>query len=400
MLLSGTAFEAYDASLGPAIVTYSFDAPEGNFHAGRTNQFNIVCTSLGQRQTSFDLIVKAINVSLFVLSEQDYIQVNSTTIKIPFALNGLRQTQSKLVQFTIDQNVTAFELLYFIDYKKGGPIGTGGISGCSLRLRYRDQRLCGKYRLLVHLFRRQLAMKLQKIFSVIFLAVLLAAAASTFAVSTANPLRPHEINVVSPKNSYIYSTGDVWLQFTPITTSWNSSYSSYSYVLDGNDLQVTDGNTLMTNLPAGSHQLTIYGNRTSGDYANQGAQLEVIYFSVSYSSNWVTFILSFSVVVAVVSLVLFVNRRPVVARLRAKKNGFFWLGLTLIILAALFAVPMGWNMLSNYLFPYDTRGAAEIYLGPFVTWGFVVMGIGVVLMVVGTMQIKFSKWEPLHPKKK
>jgi hypothetical protein len=129
LLLGSVAFEAYDTSLGTAVVTYSFESAEDRYHAGRTNQFNIVCTSLSQRQTSFDLIVKATNASLLVLSEQGYTQINSTTIKIPFTLSGLHQTQSRNVQFTIDQNVSTFDLRYYVDYQRGGPASTGGTAG-------------------------------------------------------------------------------------------------------------------------------------------------------------------------------------------------------------------------------------------------------------------------------
>ena len=52
LLLGLTAFEAYDTWIGPAIVTYSFDAEENQFRAG-INQFDVTCTSLAtDRQAS------------------------------------------------------------------------------------------------------------------------------------------------------------------------------------------------------------------------------------------------------------------------------------------------------------------------------------------------------------
>jgi hypothetical protein len=50
----------------------------------------------------------------------------------------------------------------------------------------------------------------------IFLLFVLIAAASNLAVSVANPLIATEIEVTSPQNNRVYSTGDVWLQFTKI----------------------------------------------------------------------------------------------------------------------------------------------------------------------------------------
>ncbi|MCL5877882.1 MAG: hypothetical protein M1540_08740 [Candidatus Bathyarchaeota archaeon] len=129
LLLSVPMYQAYDTTIGPAIVTYRLDTAEDHFSAGKTNTFNITCTNLGMRQTNFNLIVKAINASLIVTNQQNYLQTNNTTIEIPFNFNGLRDTQSQSVAFTIDQNVSAFVFSCLIDYQRGGPIVTGAIEG-------------------------------------------------------------------------------------------------------------------------------------------------------------------------------------------------------------------------------------------------------------------------------
>lgn len=232
-------------------------------------------------------------------------------------------------------------------------------------------------------------MKTQKM-ATILLVSLLIVAASTFAIAWANPLRTPMIKVNSPTNNYFYSTGDVWLQFTNLDRV-DYNFSSYSYSLDGGAAQPTDGNTKLTNLSAGSHKLIIYGNGTNSMYPHYGSLLEIVYFNVNYSEAWVTFTLSFSVFIAVVSLGLFVNRKRLMMRLRGKKNAFFWLGLTGVVFVSLFLVPIGWTELNNYLFPHDTRGAITIYLGPFIAGFLVLLCVGVLLMAIGTMKIKFPK---------
>lgn len=150
LLLSIIAFEAYDTSIGPPLVTYSFDTADNQFVSSAVNRFNITCTSLSNRQTSFNLIIEATNASLIVPSQLGYVQTNNNTIKIPFTLNGIQQTQIKPVQFTIDRNVSAFDFSCRIDYQNGGPIVTGAVEGLHCELNsttnnYAISRICGPY---------------------------------------------------------------------------------------------------------------------------------------------------------------------------------------------------------------------------------------------------------------
>jgi hypothetical protein len=242
-------------------------------------------------------------------------------------------------------------------------------------------------------------MNTQKTVTAVLLLSLIFTAVSTLEVSLANPLRAHEIDVNSPQNDYVYGVGDVPLRFTTIAHV-SSYYSSFSYSLDGQELQVSNGDTTMHNLSVGSHRLAIYGKISSGYSAGTNALLTEVYFSVYFPSNWLSFILALSFFVVVFPLLAFVNRRRLLARLRGKKNALFWFGLLTIILAAMFVIPFGYKMLNFYLFPYDTRGSADMLPTPFVLGGLVVIGIGLLLLTVGTLQIKFPKWEPHHPKKK
>ncbi|MGD6853007.1 MAG: hypothetical protein ACQCN6_13190 [Candidatus Bathyarchaeia archaeon] len=86
------------------------------------------------------------------------------------------------------------------------------------------------------------------------------------------------------------------------------------------------------------------------------------------------------------------------ARLRAKKNAFFWLGLLMIVLASLFVIPVGYRILSDYLFPYDNRGAIAVNPVTFVFDSLIIIGVGIIFLAVGTINIRLPKWTP--PKEK
>jgi len=117
------AYAAYEDSLGPAIVSYRTADGQNYFYPDRVNQLTVTCSNLGMRATSFNLIVKAVNASMMV-EGQDYVQVNSTTVKIPFSFQFQKETQNRPIKFMIDQNVTAFDFHFDIEYQKGSPIAT------------------------------------------------------------------------------------------------------------------------------------------------------------------------------------------------------------------------------------------------------------------------------------
>ncbi len=104
-------FQAYDAALGATVFTSSIDPSDSGYKTGTLNHFNISVTNLGHRAATFYLTLNSVNASLQVQNQPDYIQVNSTTLKIPFSIPGaFRYQESKSVFFTIDENVTSFSI--------------------------------------------------------------------------------------------------------------------------------------------------------------------------------------------------------------------------------------------------------------------------------------------------
>jgi hypothetical protein len=81
---------------------------------------------------------------------------------------------------------------------------------------------------------------------------------------------PPHISIVSPENK-VYNASSVPLTFLIYETS-----SSMSYSLDGQDNNTIAGNTTLSELPNGVHNLTVYVTDRSG---NTGAS-ETVYFSV------------------------------------------------------------------------------------------------------------------------
>ena len=128
LILGLTVYQAYDISLGPKVISYNVAKSEKEFYAGQVNKLNISCESLCMRETSFYLVLKSVNSSLVVENQQNYIQLNSTAIKIPFTLSSLHEIQSKVVFFTIDKNVANFEFYPNVERLKDFPIVTGSTS--------------------------------------------------------------------------------------------------------------------------------------------------------------------------------------------------------------------------------------------------------------------------------
>ncbi len=207
-------------------------------------------------------------------------------------------------------------------------------------------------------------------------------------LAAANPINPPLINVYSPQNGRIYPVGEVQLNFT-IVPNELVTFTSATYSLDGKPEQATNGSTTLTRLAAGSHKLTVYGKGTysiSGQTHQYNSVEEVIYFSVQYSTAWVTFTVALAIAVSSVTILLLLTRRQIVSALRGKKTGKFWAGLALFLFFfCIFFVPSLWVMSTDYLFPHYSRGIVVA-----VPWGFTVtatlvfMGIGIALMKLGS----------------
>jgi hypothetical protein len=229
------------------------------------------------------------------------------------------------------------------------------------------------------------------------LVTLLIAGASISAVCNATQPFSCWIEVFSPENNYVYPSGDVWLKFGP-PKGLDINYSSYSINLDGQNQNIASNTTfLLQNLQAGSHKLTIYGNVSTGYFANQTERLSIVYFNVYYSSNWVTFILSLSIFVALLSVILLTTRRRLTMRLKGKKNGLFWFGLLIVILASMVVIPLGYGMLYDYLFPHYNYLIVRLLPDPFVYGGLAAIGVGFLFMAFGTAQLKPLKRKLTHP---
>jgi hypothetical protein len=175
------------------------------------------------------------------------------------------------------------------------------------------------------------------------------------------------------------------------------NFSTYSYSIDGHPAKATEGNTVLANLAAGSHTLTIYANATYQSGSNNSnsntindMMLAKVYFSAVYPTAWVTFALILIASISVDSLVLFTNRRKLARRFKTEKTDIFWIGLPCFFLASVIFIGSVWVMASGYLFPYyyDRFGFNWVspILGSIV--GLIFVGLGAGMMSLGTRERK------------
>ncbi len=116
LVFSLLIFLTYDTSLGLTVVTSTITPSDGSYKFGAVSQFMISVINLGHRAANFYLVLTAVNASFLVQNQPDYIQVNSTALKIPFSIPGtFRYQEIKPVYFTINENVTGFSI-YDRDY--------------------------------------------------------------------------------------------------------------------------------------------------------------------------------------------------------------------------------------------------------------------------------------------
>jgi hypothetical protein len=200
----------------------------------------------------------------------------------------------------------------------------------------------------------------------------------------ANPIPPPLIWVNSPQNYKIYSSNEVELNITVIPDT-SISLTSFSFSLDGQETQATNGSTTLTNLSYGSHTLEIYGNNTYS-YST----LAIVYFSTVYSTSWVVFTIVLVATVSIVLLLLLKKRRQIVAALKGKKTAGFWTGLVcFVFFAILFFIPAIWIAASDYLFPhYPNSLSTNIYPNSGILIGLIFMCTGLYLMRRGTKKPK------------
>jgi hypothetical protein len=214
-------------------------------------------------------------------------------------------------------------------------------------------------------------------------------AAQAVSFASANPINPPLIQVNSPQNNKIYTESEVQLNFTLVPNNW-VNFTSATYSLDGQPAKPVNESFTLTGLTSGSHTLTVYGKGTYsyGGQAHGYDSIEaVIYFSVHYSTSWVTFGGTAATVISIVLLITIWKRRPIAAALKGKKAPRFWIGLAgFLFFTCIFFVPGVWLTASDYLYPHYSRGITSAVFYPWGTLIFVsiFMGIGLCLMWSGT----------------
>jgi hypothetical protein len=176
-------------------------------------------------------------------------------------------------------------------------------------------------------------------------------------LTAANPIEAPMVKVESPINNHVYPTSDVEFKISPLY--WYT-YSEYYFVLDDQTPMPLNGTVTLTGLSAGSHIVKIYGNGTltiNSPTNNQTSQhnsdlLSVVYFSVFFSTAWVTFGAVILVAFTVVTFTVYKKRLQIKTALRGEKNAFFSIGLVMFVLSSLSFVFFALIVLENYLFPH------------------------------------------------
>ena len=116
-------FQAHEVAIGPTHISYMFDCGADEFSSGHANQFNVTCQNSGFRTANFHIVLQSVNASFTAQNPQDYLQVNSTTLKIPFSFQELTSaTESKPVFFEIDQNATGFAFSACVEAQSGSSL--------------------------------------------------------------------------------------------------------------------------------------------------------------------------------------------------------------------------------------------------------------------------------------
>jgi hypothetical protein len=176
---------------------------------------------------------------------------------------------------------------------------------------------------------------------------------------SANPISPPLITIASPVNNHVYFSNQVQLNFTTAPYSY-VNFTEFTYRLDNQPWQATNGTPLLEGLAAGSHTLTIHGKGNYSSYSDTSdaaydSTLTVVYFSVDFSTAWMTLTLSASAAIGVTVLILFKTRTRLVAAIKHGKRPRFWAGLISVVFGALIFVSSFWKLASDYVTPVYPR---------------------------------------------
>ena len=101
-------FQTYDVS-SVALISYKIE-PHFSFDPDAAKHIGVTCSSRGGRSCSYYLILKSVNASFPTLTEQNYLHISDTAVKVPFTISGLFSPTevTKYLFFEIDKNVTGF----------------------------------------------------------------------------------------------------------------------------------------------------------------------------------------------------------------------------------------------------------------------------------------------------
>ncbi len=121
----------------------------------------------------------------------------------------------------------------------------------------------------------------------------------------------------------------------------------------------------------------------SSERDDYGYLITKIYFSVNYSSSWVTFAVVFGAVFAVSLLMFFVTRRRLVAALKMKKIALFWVGLSVLLGGSVFFSLVVGDALYDYLFPVYHGSFVLNLVYPSLIFSLFLIIIGLVIMKMG-----------------
>jgi len=108
-----------------AVVDYSIDARGLRFYPGEVNEISVYCSNSGDRACSFYLVLSSVNASFPAQTQQTYLQINNTMVKVPFLLHerwSSMSADSKPVFFTIDENVTGFSFSLSLEANSYNPV--------------------------------------------------------------------------------------------------------------------------------------------------------------------------------------------------------------------------------------------------------------------------------------
>ena len=102
-------FQAYNAA-SRAFISYGVES-DVRFYPETANQLNLTCSNRGSRSCSFYMVIRSVNASFPAQAQPNYVQVNSTSVKVHFTLSESWFSPSEATDslfLNIDKNVTGF----------------------------------------------------------------------------------------------------------------------------------------------------------------------------------------------------------------------------------------------------------------------------------------------------